>query len=321
MLLVAATFVATRVTIPYYAISPGPAREVIPLIHVTGHPVYGSDGKLIMTTVAYRPLTPVRALVAWIDPNQTIVPREQLVSPGETATQEHQRSLSEMDSSKIDAATVVLRTLGLDSPTSTGGGLIESVVPSCPAEGKLFAGDLIHSVDGKPVSDAKEVSEVIDAVPNDRPITFTISAAGETHDVTLTRMVCAGSNRPLIGISTVDDFPFGISIASGDVGGPSAGMMYALALYDVLTPGDLTGGRTIAGTGTIDLDGKIGAIGEVGEKVVAAERAGADLFLVDSADYPTAKAASDGSMTIHSVSTFKDALAYLGAPSGTSGLG
>ena len=254
---------------------------MIPLVHVTGHPVYGSAGKLIMTTVAYRPLTPVRALIAWLDPNQTIVPRDQLVSPGETPTQEHQRSLSEMDSSKIDAASVVLRTLGLDSPTPSGGGLIESVVPTCPAEGKLFAGDLIHEVDGTAVGNAKQVSNAIDAIPADRAMTFTISAAGETHNVTLTRKVCAGSDRPLIGISTVDDFPFSISIASGDIGGPSAGMMYALALYDLLTPRDLTGGRTIAGTGTIDLNGKVGPIGEVGEKVVAAERAVADVFLVD----------------------------------------
>jgi PDZ domain-containing protein len=294
---------------------------VIPLIHVSGHPVYGSQGKFVMTTVSFRPLTPIRALFAWIDPNQAIVSQDVLVAPDETATQEHQRSLSEMDTSKIDAATVALRELGLAPQARHDGGLIESVAATCPAEGHLFAGDLIQRINGAIVDDVKAVSNAIDAVAVDRPITFTVSAGGETHDVTLTRSKCAGSEQPLIGITTVNDFPFDITIESGDIGGPSAGMMYALGLYDLLTPGDLTAGRTIAGTGTIELNGKIGPIGAVADKVVAAERAGADVFLVDADDAPAARAASDGSMAIVSVSTFHDALTYLGAPSDGSGLG
>ena len=148
-------FLAGWVQLPYYSLGPGPAREVQPLISVSGHQEFPSQGKLIMTTVRFHTLSALGMLVAWIDPHQAVVSRETLYPPGETAEQETQRSLSQMDQSKIDAADVVLRRL-TDYPKDHGdGALLEFVYPGCPAEGELFAGDVVTSIDGTPVHSAR----------------------------------------------------------------------------------------------------------------------------------------------------------------------
>jgi PDZ domain-containing protein len=160
-----------------------------------------------------------------------------------------------------------------------------------------------------------EALHAFDATPLDDPITFRVRAGGETNEITLTRSRCVNGEDPIVGISMVPNFPYPIRIESGDVGGPSAGMMYALGLYDLLTPGDLTDGRTVAGTGTIDLEGKVGPIGGIGDKIVAAQGAGADVFLVPDGDLKGARAASDGSMQIVAISTLEEALTFLGGAS------
>ena len=301
----------TWVTLPYYTEGPGPAREVVPLIHVHGPPVYSSAGKLIMTTVEYRQATAFTAFLAWLDPDRRVISSDVLYPPGQTPEEEHERSISEMDTSKIDAAYVVLHTLSSYPLDHGTGALIEGIFTGCPAEGELFAGDLIVAMNGRPVSSRAEALRAFDAAPLDSPITFRVRAAGETHEVTLTRDPCVSGDAPIVGITMVPNFPYRISIDSGDVGGPSAGMMYALGLYDLLTPGDLTAGRIVAGTGTIDLAGTIGPIGGIGDKIVAAQGGGADIFLVPDGDLKGAQVASDGSMQIVPISTLQDALTYL----------
>jgi Lon-like protease len=303
---------AAFVRLPYYALGPGPAREVIPLISVHGHPTYASSGKLIMTTVSYYQVTPIQALAAWIDPNVALVERDVLFRPGTTQQQEHQRSISEMDQSKIDAAYVVLSQL-TSYPKSHGSGvLIEGVVPDCPAEGHLFAGDLVTSIDGEPTPSRQAALRIFDSTPASKPLTFHVSAGGEQTDVTLSRMRCVPSDdRPLVGVLMVDQFPFDVSISSGDIGGPSAGLMWSLGLYDLLTPGDITGGRTIAGTGTIDQEGNVGPIGGIADKVVAAERVGATIFLAPKDNMAELQGVDTGGMKIVPVSSFRDALQYL----------
>jgi PDZ domain-containing protein len=120
-------------------------------------------------------------------------------------------------------------------------------------------------------------------------------------------------DEPVIGIVLVDSFPFQISIESGDVGGPSAGLMWAVGLYDLLTPGDLTRGRTIAGTGAIDLEGKVGPIGGIRDKVVAARDAHADVMLVPRADFRELRDVETGDLKLIPVSTFDEALKALSA--------
>jgi PDZ domain-containing protein len=299
------------VRLPYYAVGPGPARQVLPLIRVQGAPRYESSGTWIMTTVRFFPVTSLQALWAWLDPHQSLVRRDVLFPGGETRQQEQQRSLSQMDQSKIDAAYVVLNRLEGYPGNHDDGALIEAVVPGCPAEGELFAGDVVEAIDGVTVTSRVQASKTLDRIPADEPITFRIRAAGETHDIEVERGTCGGSDHPLVGIRMVNVFPIGVSISSGDVGGPSAGLMWALGLYDLLTPGDLTDGRTIAGTGTIDTRGHVGPIGGISDKVVAAERAGADLFLVPRDDMDRLREADTDDMKLIPVGTFDEALAAL----------
>ncbi len=316
LLVLAAAFVVGWVPLPYYALGPGPARDVTPLIRVEGHPVYASDGTLIMTTVAYRKVTALQALFAWIDPDRALVAEDVLYPPGSSVEQEDERARSQMDQSKIDATAVVLRRL-LEYPDEHGtGALIQSVGPGCPAEGELFPGDLVVEIDGEAVASAEDASRLLDEVPVDRPVTFDVEAGGERTEVRATRGECGDAEEPLLGINLIDGFPIDVTISSGDVGGPSAGMMWALGLYELMTPGDLTDGRTIAGTGTIDLRGRVGPIGDIGDKAVAAQRAGADVFLVPRADLPSLEGVDTDGMEVVPVSTFAQALRYLDADAG-----
>ena len=149
---------------------------------------------------------------------------------------------------------------------------------------------------------------------------------GDTHEITITRERCLPDVAdPRIGINLIDAFPIDVRIASGDVGGPSAGLMWSLGLFDLLTPGDMTAGLTIAGTGTIDTRGRVGPIGGIGDKVVAAQRAGATVFLVPADNMQELSGVDTGDMKLISVSTFQDALDALrglggaGIPSGSTG--
>ena len=313
VLVIGIAFLLGWVQLPYYSLGPGPARDVEPLIHVTGHQEFPSPGELIMTTVRFHTVSVLGALIAWLDPHQAVVSERTLYPPGESGEQETQRSLSQMDRSKIDATYVVLRRIANYPKARGDGALIEFVYPGCPAEGTLFSGDVIHSIDGAVIHSQRDASAALDSVSVNAPITFQVEAEGETHDVQVTRGSCPGTDRPLVGISLIDQFPFGVEISSGDVGGPSAGLMWALGLYDLLTPGDLTGGGRVAGTGTIDTKGNVGPIGGIQDKVIGAEREGADLFLVPEGNMEELRGVDVGEMRLVSVATFQDALDALDA--------
>ena len=313
VLLVGVSFAAGWIRLPYYALGPGPARDVLTLIEVDGTPTYGSSGHLVLTTVRFRQITPLGGLVAWLDPEQSVVEDDVLFPPGLTPDEEERRATSEMDQSKIDAAFVVLSRLTDYPAEHPRGALVEQVGEGCPAHRRLFPGDVIVRIDDEVVDSAEEASVLIEAVPPGRPIELRIRTDGEVRTVGVERGRCPGIREPLLGISTIEPFPLDISIESDDVGGPSAGLMWALGLYDLLTPGDLTDGRTIAGTGTIDPEGNVGPIGGILDKVVAAREAGADVLLVPADNLGELRAADRGEMRVVPVETFDDALAALGA--------
>jgi PDZ domain-containing protein len=313
VLLIVVAFAAGWFPLPYFALGPGPASEVAPLIHVEGAPTYGSSGRLVMTTVRFTQVTALGAMVAWINPEQAVVDESEVYPPGLSPSEEEQRASSQMDQSKIDAASVALSEV-TDYPREHGpGALVELVGTGCPADGRLFPGDRIERIDGERVDSRREASRLIDAVPVDEPIEFRVEADGEVQKVRVTRGRCPGVDEPVIGILLVDSFPFEIAIDSGVVGGPSAGLMWAIGLYDLLTPGDLTRGRTIAGTGTIDLDGNVGPIGGITDKVVGARDASADIMLVPREDFDELRGIDTGDLTLIPVSTFDQAVAALSA--------
>jgi len=309
--LFAVAFAAAWIRLPYYAEGPGPADEIGPLIDVEGAPRYPSEGRFVMTTVRLTQLTALASFVAWIDDTQSVVSEEQVYQPGVDPEQEEQRAISQMDQSKIDASVVVLREL-FDYPREHGeGALIAQTGVGCPADGELFVGDLVVAIDGRSIESTRDARLAIDGVPLGEPVPFRVRAGGETHEVELVRERCAGSDEPLVGIRMIDAFPFDIEIASGVVGGPSAGLMFSMGLYDALTPGDLTGGRTIAGTGTIDTAGEVGGISGIADKVIGAERAGATVFLVPEANMHELRGVDTGEMQLISVATFEDAVEAL----------
>lgn len=302
---------AVTVTLPWYAIGPGPARAVQPLIRFDDRQRFESEGSFVLTSVRYSPLTGFDLLLAWLDPDRGVVPRDDLFPPGEDRDQEERRAISQMDTSKLDAAAVVLRELA-DYPRQHGDGvLVQSVVSGCAADGELFPGDRILAIEGQEVDTWREASRAIQAAPSGETLVFDLSVDGEPETADLVREPCGGSEDPLVGVSLINSFPFDVAISSGEIGGSSAGLMWALGLYDLMTPGDLTGGRTIAGTGQIGLDGTVGPIDGVGQKIAAAADAGAAVFLLPEDNAETAAAAGDHGLELVPVSSFDEALAYL----------
>lgn len=311
LVLAAIVIGASTIWLPYYAIGPGPAREVAPLIRVRGRSVYQSSGHFVMTSVHIAQLTALGAIAAWLDPHRTVVGRGELYAPGETSQEEQQRAISEMDQSKLDAAYVVLHELERYPKEHGRGALVESVVPGCAADGELFPGDLITAIDGEPIGGLRAASSAIESAPSGSTLGFDVTVDGKPQHVELVRKPCGGEHKPLVGVRMIPRFPFPITISSGDVGGPSAGLMWAITLYDLLTPGDLTGGRTIAGTGVIGTDGSVYPIGGIEEKIVAAKDAGADVLLLPKGNLAGARAAGIGGIELVPVGTFDDALAWL----------
>lgn len=305
---------AGTVELPYYGIGPGPAREVQPMITVEGPQVYASAGRLVMTSVSYRQLTAAGILVAWLDPHEAVVDEAALFPPGLSSEEEHRLSISDMDTSKIDASYVALQQLTRYPKQYGEGALIRQVVPQCSADGVLYPGDVVLEVNGRASTDVRSAGRLIEDVPSGRTLRFTVRPLGEstTEQVPLVREPCGGSEEPLVGVSMVPVFPFEVEINSGDIGGPSAGLMFSLGLYDLLTPGDLTDGRTVAGTGTINVDGRVGPIGGIEEKVVAADEAGAEVLLVPAKNFDGARTVAPDDLELVEIATFQDALDYFG---------
>jgi PDZ domain-containing protein len=302
---------AITVYLPWYAVGPGPARAVQPLIRFEDRTRYESQGSFVMTSVRYTRLTGFDMLLAWLDPDRAVVARSVLYPDGENAQVQHERSISQMDSSKLDASAVVLRTLEGYPKDHGDGVLVESVVSGCAADGELFPGDRILSIDGEPVDGYRDASRAIEAAPSGSTLTFDLSVDGDPETVDLVREPCGDSEDPLVGVRLINSFPFDVSISSGDIGGPSAGLMWALGLYDLLTTGDLTDGRTIAGTGQIALDGTVIPIAGIEGKLSAAADAGASVFLVPEGNMQAARASGGHGLELVPVATFDDALAYL----------
>ena len=296
----------------FYVYLPGPLRDVERLVKVRGAKTYPSRGHLYLTTVSVDlDVTLLDWVTAAIDPQRTVVLRSQ-VAPGGSFHRLEKEQLALMRQSKEDATSLVLSRLGLGRPRGDGV-KVTAVVPGAPASGVLRRGDEIASIATQHVSTPCDVTRVLDRSKPGQEISLTLQRDGKTKAV----RVRASDNpyKPgsaflgigMTGIRLRSDSRVHPQFHTGSIAGPSAGLMFALALYDKLTPGDLTRGRPIAGTGTIDCAGKIGPIGGIEEKVAAAERKGAQVFLA-----PAANAAAAGrvahDMKIIAVSSFGDAL-------------
>lgn len=304
--------VAMSVSIPvFYVFLPGPARDVERLVVVTGQPTYSSEGSLFLTTVSEDiNVTFVDLVEAWLDPHKTVVERSQ-VTGGLSFSEVEKQQRFEMEESKVSAEQVALDALGLRGPP---GAKVVNVLHDTPAEGVIQNDDVITAVDGNTVSTTCDVTKQLHALDVGDRVDITVRRGTQTktlHGIKTTRSPIDNVS-PFLGIQMEELVHpgFDITFKTGNIVGPSAGMMFSLGLYDALTPGDLTGGKKIAGTGTIDCNGTIGPIGGIEEKVAGAEAAGAQVFLAPSDEADDARKAA-GDIKIVPVKTFDDALRYL----------
>ena len=276
------------VNVPYAILKPGPITNTLgngpdgkPLITVGGKDTYPTAGALDFATVAVfgGPGNPVNVwdwIAGNLDRTTTVVPEGQLFPKGVTPKQVDDENAAEMASSQQGAIAVALRGLGQQVPEVVS---INDLTEDSPARGVLRAGDVVVSIDGAVVTTPDAVRAAIRAYGPGERVAFTVRRDGKEMVVTVTTGGSQGRTVVGVFLRTVFDFPVKVSINAGDVGGPSAGMMFSLGVYDKLTPGALTGGANIAGTGTIDSVGTVGSIGGIRQKLVGAKRGGATWFL------------------------------------------
>lgn len=289
--LVVLTFLPT----PYVIQRPGPVYdtlgsaadadgEQVPLIAIDGAETYDTTGSLNLTTVQVvgsRERTPswFELALAWMDPSRAVVPIEAVFPEGVTTEERDERNAVLMVDSQHEATAAALNELGYDT-----GAQVEVVeaVEDTPADGLLEAGDIVTAANGVAVTSATGLREVIQESEGD-PVELTVIRDGVEQQVEVTpeRHTEDGEDIWLIGITltTEYEFPIDVTIQLDNVGGPSAGMMFALGIVDELTPGELTGGEDVAGTGTIDAEGTVGPIGGIRQKLYGARDAGAEYFL------------------------------------------
>ncbi|MEV4712997.1 PDZ domain-containing protein [Micromonospora sp. NPDC049374] len=272
--------------VPYVVLGPGPTVDTLgqadgkEVIQVTGRETSTSAGQLRLTTVGVQPGVKLRsAIQGWLSDDQAVVPRELVYPPGETQEEVEQRNAEDFQVSQTSAETAALRELGYEVQV-----VVKTVAADGPSASVLRPGDVVTSVEGEPVPFASRLTELILARPAGSALRIGYTRDGTARTDTITSQEQDGRPRIGIEIEQQQPHPFTLSFDLKDIGGPSAGLMFALGIIDKLTPDDLTGGRIIAGTGTIDDSGQVGPIGGIPQKLVGAKQAGATAFLVPAAN-------------------------------------
>ena len=305
----------------YIALHPGPAEDTLKIVQVDGTRSFSSAGELLLTTVS---LDPQLDLVEWVrgafSSRVEQVPRDQLIPPGHGLQDVLAANVQLMSDSQHDATIAALRELGYSFDTDYDGAQVEAIADTPGADGALQVGDVITAVDGEPVHTNQDVVDLVGTHDPGDTVTFTVERDDETRAVPVTLgKDPERPSRPLVGI-TVSSYlklPVDVRIDAGQIGGPSAGIMFALSIIDKLGPDDLTGGRVIAGTGEIDRDGNVGPIGGIDEKILGAVDRGPDkrpasVFLVPEANLAQAKRAPvDRDVLLVPVATLHDAVTAL----------
>ena len=309
------------VHLPYAIMSPGPATDVlgtqekadgsrVERIVISGRETYPTSGSLDFTTVRVVggpgfAVNAVDVLTAWLDPNRDVFPVDALFPPDATKEQVAEENRVEMSSSQHAAAAVALRALGYDVPQVVS---VARVSPDAPSAGELKAGDILVSIAGAPVTDPAATRAAVQKVSPGDTLDVVVERGGSQVTVH-PKTGKADDGRTVLGVVLGVDYrmPFGVSIDAGNVGGPSAGLMFSLGVYDKLTEGELTGGKSIAGTGTINDDGSVGAIDGIRQKMVGARQAGASYFLAPGANCADVAGQAPEGMTVVKVETFDQA--------------
>lgn len=312
---------------PYVVYAPGSAIPTEPAISVPGTETYETDGQVLFLTVSLRGASRrmgfVEAMWGWLKEEQDVYPRDAILG-NQTGEENREAAVQEMALSQEVAAKVALEHLGYEVPAEGTGTAISDVIPNTPAAEVLEPFDVITALDGTPTPTDLELRTELEGREPGDVVEVTYERDGDGDPATDDWAERTGEielvsdpedpERTLLGVVQVFtrdltyDLPFPIRIDTEDVGGPSAGLALTLGILDVLTPGSITGGHTIAVTGTIDPTGVVGEVGGVGQKAVAANRQGAELLLVPKAEAGLAERFAADDVEVVGVETLQDAL-------------
>lgn len=323
LLIITMFFLLVTYKLPYYVYKPGSADALNPIVEVEGG--YESDGHMHLVTIRGGQATPIQWFLASILPHQEVLPLDQVRPEGISEDEYFHAQLQVMENSQEAATVVAYDAAGKDLTIDYEGVYVVSVVNGMPAEGILEVGDQIIAVDDEKVSQADDLIDYIKTkTASDKvKLTFNRDDQEQTEDVGLETFT-DNDERIGLGISLVTDRNVTVkpevNFSSGNIGGPSAGLMFSLEIYDQLTEEDMTKGYEIAGTGEVDYEGNVLRIGGIDKKVVAADREGCDIFFApyeegaDDSNYNVAKETAEEigtDMKIVPVDTFSDALKYM----------
>ncbi|MFD1073668.1 YlbL family protein [Longispora fulva] len=304
------------VKVPYVALGPGPTVNTLgsykdaTIITIDGRESYNPKGQLRLVTVSVSPeISLLDAIYYWFDTDTAVVPRELVYPPDKSQKQVDNENAQQFQRSQSSAETAALSKLGY--PVKVG---VKEIVAGKPADGKLKAGDIITAVDGHAISGVPDVAPLIKAKPVGTSFVVDYTRDGVKGSVPV---VSAANEKgePAIGVSLeqAQPHPFKIDVKLGDIGGPSAGLMFTLGILAKLDATDLTGGVVIAGTGTMDDSGAVGPIGGIAQKLVGAKRDGAKFFLTPADNCAEAVKNAQPGLPLAKVKTLDDALAALAA--------
>lgn len=303
---------------PFVVEAPGPAFNTVgdhegrQLLDVSGAPTYPTESVLDLTTVYVSggpnsDVNALRVLGAWLDPSTAVLPADALY-PHDVSAEDLDASNSQaMSSSQETSVAAALDHLGVAYTTEL---VVQGTVPEGPAEGLLERGDVLRGVDGTPVSALPALKTALDAA-GDRGVVLQVERDGTVRDVAVdtVRDEASGSWQLGVYLLPAHDFPVRVDFELDEVGGPSAGLMFALGIVDELTPGSIAGDRHVAGTGTITAEGQVGPIGGIRQKLAGAEASGAQLFLAPEGNCAEVQGHVPDGLTVVSVATLDDAVA------------
>ncbi|STZ42378.1 PDZ/DHR/GLGF [Mycolicibacterium gilvum] len=303
----------SAVTVPYVALGPGPTFDTLgevdgkEVVDIEGADVHTTSGHLNMTTVSQRDgLTLGQALIFWASGRDQLLPRDLVYPPDKTREEIDEANSQDFRQSEDSAEYAALHHLKYPMAVT-----VESIDEEGPSKGKLQGGDAIDGVNGKPVATLDQFQELLKAYKPGDTIAVDYrrkNAPMGTAEITLGKH--PDRDQGILGVNVLDApwAPFTIDFNLANIGGPSAGLMFSLAVVDKLTTGDVTGGKFVAGSGTISGDGKVGSIGGITHKVTAAQEAGATVFLVPADNCAEARTADADGIELLKVETLEQAV-------------
>jgi Lon-like protease len=312
LIVAAAAFAVWVFPTDSYIFLPNEAHPVAPLVEVKGGKD-PKDGGIYFVDVLVRKATLLERVWPGSREGATVVPADQVKPPGVSDSERRREELQEMKMSQQVAAAVALRSLGYKVVATPIGARIEFADPEAPAGGKLNPGDVVTTVDGKTIHGPSGLRAAIAAAGTSRDLRLTVKRGSKTLEATM-RPERGPDGRAVIGVIVSQaasiKLPFAVKIDTGNVGGPSAGLAFALDVLEEMGK-DVDHGNKVAVTGAIELDGRVGEIGGVKQKTIGVERAGIKVFLVPAGDNAREARKYARNVRIIPVRTFQQALREL----------